>query len=137
MIVDQGRTHYLPVEYFPDSDRAHVTVAERYYALLPFTIGDHRLSIRPNSKAQYLPLEKAKYIFEQPSRSERRNTSKATPQPETAIQEVCYIYDVHPVVQESRHNTEDMLRATNNDIITSVYGTENYTLLYFYSSQGS
>lgn len=74
-IVSGGQALDLPVVYY--MNRAHVTIAEKYYHLLPFVVGnDHRVSVRPHAKAPYLGLENARDMYElsiaRPSRNERR-----------------------------------------------------------------
>ena len=77
-ITTQGRELEFEVTYF--ENKAHLTVPERYYELLPFTIGNaHRLSVRPHSKAPYVGLENARDAYasanSRPSRDQRRGAS--------------------------------------------------------------
>ncbi len=61
------------IEYLANSDRAHVTIPARYYHLLPFVMGEHRLSVRPDSKTEYKTLEQARYDHTLPTRDQRRS----------------------------------------------------------------
>lgn len=75
MIKVQGQELEFAVEYY--ENKAHITVPERYYELLPFTIGNgHRVNVRPYAKAPYVGLEDARDAYElaseRPSRDQRR-----------------------------------------------------------------
>lgn len=72
VVLDNGQSVNLPIEYLPDNSRACITAPAKYYSLLPFEIADRRVSVRTGRKDQYVKLEMARSIYEQPSRQERR-----------------------------------------------------------------
>lgn len=74
----QGEVLEFAVIYY--ENRAHITVPEQYYSLLPFTIGNgHRVSVRPYAKAPYVGLENARDAYElasaRPPRDQRRGAA--------------------------------------------------------------